>query len=528
MGKTENLDLILTAPQQDEGMDILLVTTTSQDLEAFWQQRLEKTRGAISPQHCRIYVVYEDWPGGAGNGLGTLYALHKAERIARERDGISILDMLDDGASVGLYHTAGKGTRLAPLPGSENNNKPAVKLPGRIVSGDEHLLMTILEAVILQTGVYAKSRKGRVSVFWGDQVFIPSAPVIYQPTHHVDILAALAQMPSAEEWKARGLEKYGLIAVAANGDAAQVEKIDHATACSLIEKKVIQVDGGIGISLGSFSISSVITRLLLEEFAQELEEKKIALDTDPHFWMPLTLDEQTYLEIMLRKGEREENVLQHYRRMGRLKETLCAKAPQMGVFGCVDIGDAAYWWDYGTIPGYIDNNRKLLGDDEEAQAMRRFFHIEPEDMQAPPGVEVEGRCIVLDSNINRGKLKNAIVAGVVADEIFCEDALIINSAFTRLEGNEILLYNVVEPVAVQFKPGQVRADIFHPGQVHWKMLTTMNRDGKKDWDVCLPGNPMSYAELHRTNQNISLKESLSEAQRAFQGLAEQIRKGNTK
>jgi len=26
--------------------------------------------------------------------------------------------------SVAIYHTAGKGTRLAPLPGAENNNKP--------------------------------------------------------------------------------------------------------------------------------------------------------------------------------------------------------------------------------------------------------------------------------------------------------------------------------------------------------------------------------------------------------------------
>ena len=31
--------------------------------------------------------------------------------------------------SIGMYHTAGKGTRLAPLPGAENNNKPGVKLP---------------------------------------------------------------------------------------------------------------------------------------------------------------------------------------------------------------------------------------------------------------------------------------------------------------------------------------------------------------------------------------------------------------
>ena len=72
--------------------------------------------------------------------------------------------------SVGLYHTAGKGTRLAPLPGAENNNKPGVKLPATIKINNQNVSITILEAVIKQTGVYASSRKGRLSVFWGDQV----------------------------------------------------------------------------------------------------------------------------------------------------------------------------------------------------------------------------------------------------------------------------------------------------------------------------------------------------------------------
>jgi hypothetical protein len=35
------------------------------------------------------------------------------------------------------------------------------------------------------------------------QVFIPTVGVTYTPSHHVDILAALGPMPSAEEWKAK-------------------------------------------------------------------------------------------------------------------------------------------------------------------------------------------------------------------------------------------------------------------------------------------------------------------------------------
>jgi hypothetical protein len=155
--------------------------------------------------------------------LGTLYAYKNAVSLASERYGIEIEELLRNGKiSIGLYHTAGKGTRLAPLPGAENNNKPGVKLPATIKSGGKLVPMTILEAVIKQTGSYAKSRPGRLSVFWGDQVFLPTVPIHYTPTHHIDILCSLGPMPSEEEWEQKGMDKYGLIAVNDSGDAIQV------------------------------------------------------------------------------------------------------------------------------------------------------------------------------------------------------------------------------------------------------------------------------------------------------------------
>ncbi len=60
--------------------------------------------------------------------------------------------------SCAMYHTAGKGTRLAPLPASENNNKPGVKLPV-LTTYDEDCPLSILEAVIKQTSVYSVSQK---------------------------------------------------------------------------------------------------------------------------------------------------------------------------------------------------------------------------------------------------------------------------------------------------------------------------------------------------------------------------------
>jgi hypothetical protein len=78
------------------------------------------------------------------SALGTLYAFQKAAVLARELFQREILAELMDGTiSIGLYHTAGKGTRLAPLPGSENNNKPGVKLPATVSVEGNAVPMTI-------------------------------------------------------------------------------------------------------------------------------------------------------------------------------------------------------------------------------------------------------------------------------------------------------------------------------------------------------------------------------------------------
>ena len=107
------------------GYDAVIVCTSNAAQEAYWQTRLEATRGQAAKRGATIVCVHEDWAAdGAGNGLGTLYAYVKARAKARANEGGDLDAILASGGSIGMYHTAGKGTRLAPLPGSENNNKP--------------------------------------------------------------------------------------------------------------------------------------------------------------------------------------------------------------------------------------------------------------------------------------------------------------------------------------------------------------------------------------------------------------------
>lgn len=275
-----------------EGFDVIILCCGSGLQADYWQGRLERGKGSVLPANALVLAVEEDWPGGAGNALGTLYAYKNACTMAKEKFSYDVEIKLKRGEiSVGLFHTAGKGTRLAPLPGAENNNKPGVKLPATVTldidsESSTCVPVTILEAVIKQTCCYGKSRAGRLSVFWGDQVFIPTVPVEYKVSHHVDILCSLGPMMDEKEWREKGMDKYGLIACSSTG-AAQVEKVDHSTAVQLLSG--LGEIKSVGASLGSFSVSSVMLYSLLAEFREELAAKKGKLDSDPHLWMPMTL-----------------------------------------------------------------------------------------------------------------------------------------------------------------------------------------------------------------------------------------------
>lgn len=258
--------------------------------------------------------------------------------------------------SVGLYHTAGKGTRLAPLPGAENNNKPGVKVPATIkLANDQRVSITILEAVVKQTGCYAKSRPGRLSVFWGDQVFVPTVPVEYPITHHVDILCSLGPTPSEAEWKAKGMDKYGLIAQSASGEAAQVEKVDHATAVQLLSS--LGEIKSVGVSLGSFSVSAAMLLALNEEFKYELDHREGKLDSDPHLWMPMTLSKASYLHLMEQKKIPEDVSSPHFDRIQAFlaKFRAVPENTTVGLFGPVDVGQGVLWWDYGQLKLFQKN-----------------------------------------------------------------------------------------------------------------------------------------------------------------------------
>jgi len=490
------------------GYDAVIVCTSNIAQEKYWQKRLEATRGQAAREGAVILAVHEDWgPDGAGNGLGTLYAYTKARAKAKASFSIDLDEKMRTGWSVAMFHTAGKGTRLAPLPGSENNNKPGVKLPAILHVDGKSEELTILEAVIRQTNSYAPHRKGRCSVFWGDQVFVPSAGTPESGSHPADILACLGPMPSEAEWTEKGLDKYGLIAVNGDGDAAQVEKVSFAMANKLLSTfgKIKEV----GPSLGSFSLSAALLFALLEEYGAEIKAKEAKFDSDPHFWMPMTLAEEAYVSVMESKGVASADATAHYKRMATFKDTFTKENKCGGMLGCINAGTNCYWWDYGQLKLYQKNNLLVTKDSAEADALRQFLGMA--DRKAGSTIEAtkDDASVILSSTIKAGSVKDSLCTRVTVNSLEAEGSILVNVCAKKVVAKNCILYNVIDDSedGIVMPDGGVRADVFMPGHDKVVIKSTMETDGGKAWKVCVEGNSKSFEDVYKANGSVDIIEA---------------------
>lgn len=445
-----------------------------------------------------------------------MYAYQKAAALGKEH-GVDLDAGLKDGSlSVALYHTAGKGTRLAPLPGAENNNKPGVKLAATVQIAGESVPMTILEGVVKQTGCYGKSRKGRLSVFWGDQIFIPSTSVEYTPGYHADILCSLGPMMSAEEWAAKGMDKYGLIVLTESGKGAQVEKVTHATAMELLSH--LDAIKSVGASLGSFSISSPLLFTLLMEFSSELSAKKGKLDSDPHLWMPMTLERDAYVSVMGKKNVSAEEAGAHYDRMRTmLSKFLESEENQsLGVFGPVDVGSVVSWWDYGQLKLYQASSKLMFDKDGiDGQLMRKFFGFDSFGSTDGSNVSadsktnstsIDGMSYVASANIGGGSISKSVVNCVSCLSVEAEDCVLINVTCKSLKAKPgSIVYNVCVEDDLEVSNDAVMTGVTTLGEdgkaSQIIMVSNMGIDGGKAWDEKVEGNQYDFAGIHSLNKD---------------------------
>ena len=104
----------------------------------------------------------------------------------------------------------------------------------------------------------------------------------------------------------------------------------------------------------------------------------------------MTLPEDEYISLMSQKGVAEDESRTHHIRMTKMKDAFLAAKPELRLFGAVDVGNNACWWDYGQLKLYIANNLKLAEEGDDADLLRRFFGVSSRVMNSEvSGVTVD-------------------------------------------------------------------------------------------------------------------------------------------
>ncbi len=480
------------------GPDIVIIVNSTPQQAEFWQSHLtgedniHGSAAAVKASSVVLSVTESNWKGGAGNALGTLNGFLQAARKARKLGLINVssgaeADELIDvflayssEKSVFMYHTAGKGTRIAPLPAAECNSKPNIKLAKMIKDAGEMRSLTILEAVLMETSIYAPSRKNRLSVFWGDQVIINELDISCKGKHHIEIFGELLPLT-------KGIKDYGILIPLEGGECRQREKLSMEEVRSLLpegEERVYK-------SIGSFTVSIEFLKALLDEpcHKEYLAKEEGSLNTDPDWWQPLTSKRQEYIKAMEEKKVSKIDASSRWDKMNDMWQGFSSSGAfkSSGLthkLGFTDVGGNSLWWDYGQNLYYLENMQLVAAHSEEGALARAFFGIrEDEWIDETSGVgraEVKDS-VVLSSRIEGGRLEKCLVINSCLKNVTATGAIIVDSTVLDLNAEDALCYNVADRT-VRLDKGKVLVNVFHPDKGRIPMMTDVYRDGKSDWE----------------------------------------------
>jgi hypothetical protein len=522
----ENARAMAEAPSKGIGPEVVIVVNSMPAEAAYWQERLTgedniHASGAVIRRGAVVLSVTEsNWQGPAGNALGTLNGFFQAAGKAGELGLISgrgeetdiFLEFLAD-KSVFMFHTAGRGMRVAPLAASELNSKSNIKLPGIINVAGKEECVTILESVIKMASIYAPSRRGRLGVFWGDQVIINENSIDLDGSHHVEIFGQLVPLDE-------NIKSYGVLIPSGDGGCGVREKLDVASVIDMLgpaNNKVYR-------SIGSFTISLDILRAFMDLERSVLKAGKGSLNTDPDWWQPLTSTREEYTRTMDQKGIDPVSSGARWDNVNSMWQTLekdPAECGKSGRIGFTDVGEGSFWWDYGQNAYLFENIKLLTTGTEESRAARLFFGAEKALVKSSrEGNVIIDDSLILNSSLKTGVLKRCVVVSSDIDSICAENSVIIGSDIIELNAEGALCYNVVS-AKESLKEGDVAANIFHSSEGKIDMRTCLRRDGRADWEnnekVC--DNRFTYKEI----ADIMREVSREEAERVKRQAAEDLR-----
>ena len=325
------------------------------------------------------------------------------------------------------------------------------------------------------------------------------------------------------QWIAKGLEKYGLITVNAEGEAAQVEKVSYDTA-----RRLLATFGKVrpsALPSGPSPCRHEMLAAMLKEFEPELNAKTAKMDSDPHFWMPLTLAKEAYCSVMVTKsGDLKARAAAHHDRMRAFRAALLARTPTADV--------SAPWTSARAATGGITGNwgctSRITSSPwripEEAEALRDYLKI-PESRVAGSELgacALAGGAIALACRVTSGAMHRT-VASRVTDRRWTRGMppRQRHRAFHPREE----LRRVQRRGRLGRRVGVARWRGVHqrvrPGSEKLTQTSSVTTDGGKVFKTKLTPNPFSFNEVYEMNKSVDVRAAYAEGAKAHADLAEE-------
>ena len=244
----------------------------------------------------------------------------------------------------------------------------------------------------------------------------------------------------------------------------------------------------------------------------------------------MTLPEDEYINLMSQKGVAEDESRSHHIRMAKMKDSFLTANSELGLFGAVDVGNAACWWDYGQLKLYIANNLKLSEDGDDADLLRQFFGVTSRVMNSEvSGVSVNEKAFVSSCRAKSGSVgAHSTIAAVEAEEVqIAEDAIVVNCAAKKIiAGKGAVLYNLISEAeeGIVANNGDVIVAVTDADGSSMLLKSKINICGGGAWKKVLDGNSMSFEEVHKQNKDSDVstiekkrKELFKQASSSFSG-----------
>ena len=245
--------------------------------------------------------------------------------------------------------------------------------------------------------------------------------------------------------------------------------------------------------------------------------------------MPLTLPQEEYIALMSQKGVEDDESRTHHLRMTKMKDAFLSAHPDLGLFGAVDVGSHACWWDYGQLKLYVANNRKLAEEGADADLLRRFFGVTSRRAGSALAADVaaaDSAC-VFSCRARRGSVgAGAAVAGVAAEELVVgADAIVVNCAARKIvAGAGAVLYNLVSDAeeGIVAGDGDVVVAVTDAAGTSTVLRSKTDICGGKAWKQVLDGNSVSFEEMHRQNKNANVSTIEKKRKELFQKISSSL------